>query len=228
MTHIRAENSCNNFTLDRSVATDPGRQSVCTRRCRAPRCAVHTARLVHTADLDNETREDARRMVIEAFAGEFSDADWEHALGGMHALISQHGALIAHAAVVQRRLLYRDAALRCGYVEGVAVREDWRGQGLAHALMDSAEQVLRGAYQLGALSVSEAGRHMYTSRGWLPWRGPTSVLGACGRDAHPRRRQRAVRVAGRPPKRFGARHHRGNHLRLARRRRLVTGVRWGR
>ena len=48
---------------------------------------VHSARLVHTADLDNETREDARSMVIEAFAGEFSDADWEHALGGMHALI---------------------------------------------------------------------------------------------------------------------------------------------
>ena len=141
---------------------------------------VHTARLVHTADLDDETREDARRMVIEAFAGEFSDADWEHALGGMHALISQHGALIAHAAVVQRRMLYRDTALRCGYLEGVAVREDWRGQGLAHALMDAVEQVLRGAYQLGALSASEAGRHMYTSRGWLPWRGPTSVLAPAG------------------------------------------------
>ena len=141
---------------------------------------IYTARLVHTSDLDNETREDARRMVVEAFAGEFSDADWEHALGGMHALICHHGALIAHAAVVQRRLLYRETALRCGYVEAVAVREDWRGQGLAHALMDSAEQVLRGAYQLGALSASEAGRHMYTTRGWLPWRGPTSVLAPAG------------------------------------------------
>ena len=88
-----------------------------------------TARLVHTADLDNETRDDARRMVIDAFAAaSSSDADWEHALGGMHALICHHGALIAHAAVVQRRLLYRDSALRCGYVEGVAVREDWRGR----------------------------------------------------------------------------------------------------
>ena len=141
---------------------------------------IHTARLVHTADLDHETREDTRRMVIEAFAGGFSDADWEHALGGMHALICYHGALIAHAAVVQRRLLYRNTALRCGYVEGVAVREDWRGQGLAGALMDAVEQVLRGAYQLGALSASEAGRHMYASRGWLPWRGPTSVLAPGG------------------------------------------------
>jgi aminoglycoside 2'-N-acetyltransferase I len=141
---------------------------------------AHTARLVHTADLDAETREDARRMVIEAFAGEFSDADWEHALGGMHAFICSHGALIAHAAVVQRRLIYRDTALRCGYVEGVAVREDWRGKGLASALMDAVEQVLRGAYQLGALSASEAGRPIYTARGWLPWRGTTSVLAPAG------------------------------------------------
>lgn len=141
---------------------------------------VHTARLVHTSDLDNESREHARAMVIEAFAGEFTDADWEHALGGMHALISVHGALIAHAAVVQRRLLYRDSALRCGYVEGLAVREDWRGRGLASALMDAVEQVVRGAYQLGALSSSQAAGHIYRARGWLPWRGPTSVLAPTG------------------------------------------------
>jgi aminoglycoside 2'-N-acetyltransferase I len=137
---------------------------------------VHSARLIHTSDLDHETRDDARRMVIDAFGGEFTDADWENALGGMHALIFDHGALIAHAAVVQRRLLYRDTALRCGYLEGVAVREDRRGQGLATAVMDAAEQVLRGAYQLGALSASDAGRHIYAARGWLPWQGPTSVL----------------------------------------------------
>ncbi|CDO30807.1 aminoglycoside N-acetyltransferase AAC(2')-Ib [Mycolicibacterium porcinum] len=141
---------------------------------------LHTARLVHTADLDHETREGARRMVIEAFEGDFSDADWEHSLGGMHAFICHHGALIAHAAVVQRRLIYRDTALRCGYVEAVAVREDWRGQGLASAVMDGVEQVLRGAYQLGALSSAETARHIYLARGWVPWQGPTSVLKPAG------------------------------------------------
>lgn len=119
-------------------------------------------------------------MVIEAFGGDFTDADWEHTLGGMHALICRHGALIAHGAVVQRRLLYHDTALRCGYLEGVAVREDWRGQGLATAVMDALEQVLRGAYQIGALSASEKGRPMYTARGWLAWQGPTSVLQPAG------------------------------------------------
>ncbi|BBZ37010.1 GNAT family N-acetyltransferase [Mycobacterium conspicuum] len=141
---------------------------------------VHTARLVHTADLDSDTRTRMRRMVTEAFAGGFTDTDWEHALGGMHALIWRRGAIIAHASVVQRRLIYRGTALRCGYVEGVAVREDCRGQGLAYALLDAVEQVMRGAYQLGALSSTVHASGLYASRGWLPWRGPTSVLAPTG------------------------------------------------
>jgi aminoglycoside 2'-N-acetyltransferase I len=146
---------------------------------------VHTARLVHTADLESEARQRAHEMVYEAFAGEFTDTDWDHALGGMHALIWHHNAIIAHGAVVQRRLLYRGAALRCGYVEAVAVREDWRGQGLAIAILDACEQVIRGSYQLGALSSSDRGRRLYTLRGWLPWQGPTSVIAPAGTTRTP-------------------------------------------
>jgi aminoglycoside 2'-N-acetyltransferase I len=141
---------------------------------------VHTARLVHTADLKSDARQRAYEMVNDAFAGELTDTDWDHALGGMHALIWHRGAIVAHGAVVQRRLLYHGAALRCGYVEAVAVREDWRGQGLAIAILDACEQVIRGGYQLGALSSSDRGRRLYTLRGWLPWRGPTSVLAPGG------------------------------------------------
>ena len=119
-------------------------------------------------------------MVIEAFGGEFTDADWEHALGGMHALICHHGALIAHAAVVQRRLLYRGTALRCGYVEGVAVREDWRGQGLAHRGDGRRRTGHPWRVPSGCVGSSEAARPMYTARGWLPWQGPTSVLAPAG------------------------------------------------
>jgi aminoglycoside 2'-N-acetyltransferase I len=141
---------------------------------------VHTARLIHTSDLDNETRQSAHQLLVDAFEDKFNEQDWEHALGGMHALVYRHGVLIAHAAVVQRRLVYRGTPLRTGYVEGVAVREDWRGQGLGSALMNGAEQVIRGAYQIGALSPSESARQLYLDRGWLQWRGPTSVLAPGG------------------------------------------------
>ena len=144
--------------------------------------SVHTARLVHTSDLDTDTLQAAHRMVSAAFAEwtEFTGADWEHALGGMHALILHRGVLVAHGAVVQRRLLHRGSALRCGYVEAVAVREDWRGQGLGSAVMDALEQVIRGAYQLGGLSASPGGERLYRPRGWLHWRGATSVLSPTG------------------------------------------------
>ena len=145
-----------------------------------PSKQVHTARLVHTSDLDVETLHNARRMLIAAYAGEFTDADWDHTLGGMHAIIAHHGTLIAHAAVVQRRLLHRGAALRCGYVEGVAVQQDWRGQGLGNAVLDAVEQVIRGAYPVGALSASGPGARLYRPRGWVCWRGPTSVLSPDG------------------------------------------------
>jgi aminoglycoside 2'-N-acetyltransferase I len=141
---------------------------------------VHTARLVHTADLDGDTRHRVHQMLAVAFDGNFTDTDWDHAMGGMHALIWRHGAIIAHAAVVQRRLLHRGEALRCGYVEAVAVREDCRGQGLAHALLDGAEQVIRGAYQVGAAAAPPGTRRVFTGRGWLSWHGPTWVLSPDG------------------------------------------------
>ena len=141
---------------------------------------AHTARLVHTSDLDQETRDGARRMVIEAFAGEFSDTDWDHALGGMHAIVCHRGVLISHGAVVQRIVHHDGLAVRCGYVEAVAVHADWRGQGLATAVMDALEQVIRGAYPLGALCTSDLGKPLYTARGWQQWQGPTSVLAPAG------------------------------------------------
>jgi aminoglycoside 2'-N-acetyltransferase I len=135
---------------------------------------------MHTSDLDNETRDSAHQLLVDAFEGEWNDDDWDHALGGMHALVYHRGALIAHAAVVLRRLTYHGTPLRTGYVEGVAVREDWRGQGLGSALMDGVEQVIRGAYRLGALSPSESARQVYLDRGWIEWTGPTSVLAPGG------------------------------------------------
>src|SRR5919206_1915469 len=111
-------------------------------------------RTVHTADLDRATLAAARALLYEVFAGDMEDQDWEHALGGVHALAFDDGELVGHASVVQRRLLHRGRALRAGYVEGVAVRADRRRRGHGAALMAALERVIRGAYDVGALSAS--------------------------------------------------------------------------
>ena len=159
-------------------------------------------------------------MVVDAFGGngvDFSDADWEHSLGGMHALICHHGALIAHGAVVQRRMIYRGAALRCGYLEAIAVREDWRGQGLAMAVMDALEQVLRvpgGCAQF----VRRRTPCLPVAR-LAALAGPHVGAGARGGYPHTRRRPLAVRLA----RERRRRPHRRTHVRLAQRRRVVSG-----
>jgi aminoglycoside 2'-N-acetyltransferase I len=105
-----------------------------------------------------------------------TDEDWEHALGGVHALVWEGDELIAHGSVIQRRLLHGGRTLRTGYVEAVAVRADRRRRGHGAAVMDALERVVRGAYDLGALGATDEGAGLYTSRGWQQWRGPLYAL----------------------------------------------------
>jgi aminoglycoside 2'-N-acetyltransferase I len=131
----------------------------------------------HTADLDAATLKAARRLLDLAFQdGKFGDHDWEHALGGVYALAWEDGELAAHASVVQRRLLHGGRALRTGYVEGVGVHPGRQRRGHGAAVMESVERVIEGAYELGALSASDAGVALYAARDWQRWRGPTAVI----------------------------------------------------
>ena len=139
-----------------------------------------TVEVLHTAHVPAGTLVAVRRLLDEAFAGHFDDADWDHTLGGLHALAWQDGELVGHGAVVQRRLVLGGRALRAGYVEGVAVWPGHRRRGVASAVMSELEELVRGAYDLGALSASDDGAALYTARGWQRWRGPTSVLTPSG------------------------------------------------
>jgi aminoglycoside 2'-N-acetyltransferase I len=137
-------------------------------------------RTAHTADLGTAALEALQPLLAEAFRGDWTEHDWEHALGGVHAMIWEGEELVGHAAVVQRRLLYRGQALRTGYVEAVAVRADRRRRGYGAAMMEAIEAVIRGAYDLGALATSEEGASFYAPRGWRRWQGPTSALTPAG------------------------------------------------
>lgn len=133
----------------------------------------------HTGDLDAPTLAAARALLYDVFE-DLEEDDWEHALGGMHALAVDGGDVVGHASLVQRRLLYRGRALRAGYVEGVAVRADRRRQGIGARLMRPLEALAAGAYDVAALGSTDEAIDFYRARGWQPWTGPTSALTPAG------------------------------------------------
>jgi aminoglycoside 2'-N-acetyltransferase I len=141
-------------------------------------------RTAHTADVDAATLDAARSLLYEVF-DDMAEDDWEHCLGGIHALALEEGAVVGHAAVVQRRLLHDGRALRAGYVEGVAVRADRRRRGIGAALMSALEPVVRAAYDLGALGATDEAAEFYAARGWQLWQGPTSALTPRGIERTP-------------------------------------------
>ncbi|MBD0710574.1 MULTISPECIES: GNAT family N-acetyltransferase [unclassified Streptomyces] len=121
-----------------------------------------------------------RTLLDEAFEGDFSEDDWDHALGGVHVWAEDERGIAAHGAVVQRRLLHRGRSYRVGYVEGVAVRADLRRQGLGGAVMAELERIIEGTHHFGALSASRAGAALYRARGWWTWPGHIEVLTPSG------------------------------------------------
>jgi aminoglycoside 2'-N-acetyltransferase I len=133
-------------------------------------------RTAHTSELDAATLAAARAILDVAFAGELTDDDWDHSIGGVHALAYDDGELVGHASVVQRRLLYGGRALRAGYVEAVAVHGGHRRQGYGAAMMAALEAVIRGAYEIGALGATDDGAALYTACGWRRWEGPLYAL----------------------------------------------------
>lgn len=142
----------------------------------------------HTAQLDRATLDSARLVVRAAFLqdragggqGSFDDEDWQHALGGMHALVYEGPELVAHGSVIQRRLLSAGRSWRVGFVEAVAVAADARRRGHGSAVMGALEQIIRRAYDFGALSATDDGAPLYRARGWRLWRGPVSALSPSG------------------------------------------------
>lgn len=137
-------------------------------------------RTAHTADLTPAELRAVRVLLHDAFDGEFGDEDFEHGLGGMHALVHDGSGLAAHGSVVMRRARHRGRWLRVGYVEAVGVRPDARRTGLGGRVMEELERFVDRAYDLGALSASDDGARLYAARGWRPWTGRVCALSPDG------------------------------------------------
>ncbi|MCX4674063.1 GNAT family N-acetyltransferase [Streptomyces sp. NBC_01433] len=145
-----------------------------------------TLHLAHTYELTAPALAGIRDLLDTAFDGDFSDGDWDHTLGGVHACVRDgSGLLLAHGSVIQRRVVHGGRSYRVGYVEGVAVRAEHRREGLGGRVMAALERVIDGAYAFGALSASDAGAALYVSRGWEPWPGQLAAQGPEGVEPLP-------------------------------------------
>lgn len=122
--------------------------------------------------------EETRAVVFGAFDGEFSEDDWDHALGGWHAIVTDAGRVVSHASVIPRELHVGDLSFAAGYVEGVGTDSATRGEGHGSRAMTEINKIIRRDFELGALS-TEA-HAFYERLGWERWRGPTFVRSATG------------------------------------------------
>lgn len=135
-------------------------------------------RLVETNTLRPSEQQAIRELLGRAFDGDFTDDDWAHTVGGTHTLVEADDSLVAHAAVVRRRLEVGGVTLPCGYVEGVATDPAAQGTGAATLAMRHAGEFIRERFALGVLSTGAW--HFYERLGWERWLGPTAVRRADG------------------------------------------------
>ena len=85
----------------------------------------------------------------------FTEADWAHALGGVHVVVELDGEILAHAAVVERELQMAGDPIRTGYVEAVATTPRRQGEGLGTVAMREVNAIIRERFELGALGTGE-------------------------------------------------------------------------
>lgn len=125
---------------------------------------------------------DALRSLFDAAwpgkGGRFTELDFQHAIGGVHLVVEEGPAIVAHASVVSRHLNTGGVDLATGYVEAVATRPDRQGRGLATAVMRRVNDLIDRRYELGALDTGIP--RFYEQLGWETWRGPTAVRPTSG------------------------------------------------
>jgi aminoglycoside 2'-N-acetyltransferase I len=123
---------------------------------------------------------DLRTFLDGVFVDDFSDDDWTHALGGLHAWVSNDVGLISHGSVVPRAMECDGHHLNVGYVEAVATRADRRREGHGSTVMMRLNAAIEERYDLGVLSTGTPA--FYETLGWERWRGPTFVDRPRGRE----------------------------------------------
>lgn len=135
-----------------------------------------TADLIASKNLSSLKLDEIRNFLETAYEGDFMAEDFEHCLGGVHALVYLDGQLVGHGAVIPRQLMNADTTFEVGYVEAVATHLEFRRTGIATAVMEALEKHITNNFNFGALSTGDEAMLLYQSRGWITWTGKTGVM----------------------------------------------------
>ncbi|MCE9623632.1 MAG: GNAT family N-acetyltransferase [Actinomycetia bacterium] len=135
--------------------------------------------LCKTAEVSPSHLAATRQMLDQAFDGDFADTDWEHGLGGTHAMIVEGEQVLAHASVVARTIIVGTRSVRVGYVESVGVAPTRQRLGLGSAVMRAIDEVITEQFELGMLGTGEF--DFYERLGWERWHGSTWTVRDDGR-----------------------------------------------
>lgn len=129
--------------------------------------------IADSADVDDRTIAALRALWELAFDG-FTEDDFDHAFGGVHAFLREGHDVLAHASAVPRTIWVGEQAFATGYGEAVATLPAHQGHGLGARVMRALEPELRRRWAFGALATGSHG--FYEGLGWERWRGPSYVL----------------------------------------------------
>jgi aminoglycoside 2'-N-acetyltransferase I len=140
-----------------------------------------------TAELTAAEIASIRELLWAAFAddehGGFTEADWQHSIGGRHFVLDVGGKILCHASVVERELHVAHRPLRTGYVEAVATAPDNQRRGYGSTVMRRVNDYVSDNFELGALGTGS--QAFYERLGWKIWRGPSSVRTENGDERTP-------------------------------------------
>lgn len=79
--------------------------------------------MLTTAEATGELLQAVRALLDDAFAGDFDADDWQHTIGGFHAVLQDGDVLLAHAAVVPAP--WRSMSAGCGAGSETRPGDDW-------------------------------------------------------------------------------------------------------
>jgi aminoglycoside 2'-N-acetyltransferase I len=123
-------------------------------------------------EIGHEVLAQIRRLLFEAYDGDFSAEDWGHTTAGWRVVVFDGEVPVSHEAVVPRDIQIAPRTFRTGNVEGVATPAERRPEGLGALAQVHATSLVQSTFEMGALST---GSPDFYQRGWERWRGPSFV-----------------------------------------------------